>query len=566
MADMGILSSLGIGSGVLNYDVIDKLKKADEELMVKPLEDKLDLFKKRETALSQFITIGSTVKGDINNIADGTLFAKVSTNVNGSSVSVTANDGVLPQNFSIDVEKLAQNDVYESKGFKNLDTIVNNTGSEQKIELSINGLSTSITLKKDATLSDLKDAINNSNAGVTASIIDTGIGDNPYKLVIKSNETGVDNKIEFNFSNIDDLGFNAIDYTSKTYSADTDKVNESGADQTFKITVNGTDYSMNVADGTTVKDFIDALNNGDLKDSKGNSLKVNAKYDNGAIKFDIQAVGDITIDDTGLNTAFNDNTTFDNANHLQKAQDSLFKYNGVEVSRSSNKIEDLITGVTINLNSTGKSTVNITQNVDDIVKAIKQFVADYNSMISNLQNLTAFNKDTGNVGLFQGNSDFTMLSSKFNNDLFSTVMSNSVTKKDRNGFDYDVNTTVTAADFGFDLNKTGMISFNEEKFKNMLKQNPDLTSRFMSTAFTKLKTDFETNITGDKSNLNLLDEQIKDEEKNYQDRIDAMNKYLDIKYEIMAKQFAAYDEAINKLNTQSKSLQMTIEQAINSKK
>ena len=54
MAELGTLSSLGIGSGVLNYDVIDKLKKADEKLMVEPLESKLDLLKKKESALSHW--------------------------------------------------------------------------------------------------------------------------------------------------------------------------------------------------------------------------------------------------------------------------------------------------------------------------------------------------------------------------------------------------------------------------------------------------------------------------------------------------------------------------------
>lgn len=48
MGDFGSLSSLGIGSGVLTADVIDKLKKADKELMVKPIEAKLDLVKKEK--------------------------------------------------------------------------------------------------------------------------------------------------------------------------------------------------------------------------------------------------------------------------------------------------------------------------------------------------------------------------------------------------------------------------------------------------------------------------------------------------------------------------------------
>ena len=38
---------------------------------------------------------------------------------------------------------------------------------------------------------------------------------------------------------------------------------------------------MDVDDGKRVSDFIDDLNNGELKDSDGNSLKVDAKYEDG---------------------------------------------------------------------------------------------------------------------------------------------------------------------------------------------------------------------------------------------------------------------------------------------
>jgi len=567
MADMGTLSSLGIGSGVLNYDVIDKLKNADESVMVKPLEDKLDLIKKKESALSQFVTIGSTVKTDIMDLADGTLFAKVSANVSGSSISVDANDGVTPQKFDIDVSQLAQNDVYQSGGFSSTDALVNSSGQSAKLTIGVGDVTTDINVDANATLDDLKNAINEANIGVTASIINTGIGDNPYKLVLKADKTGEDNIIKFNYSGIDDLKLNDTTYSSKAFSSDSDSVNSSGSDQTFKITVNGTDYSMSVADGTSVSDFIDALNNGDLKDSNGNSLKVNASYDNdsGKINFDIQAIGDISIDDSGLDTDINDNTDFTNDNRLQTAQDAVFKYNGVEVQRSSNSVDDLITGVTINLTSTGESTVDITSNVDDMVTAIKKFVADYNAMMSNLQSLTAYDKDSGNVGLFQGDSDFTMLSGRFYNDLFGVVKSTTTTEHDLNGNEYTSARVFTAADVGFSVDKTGMISFDEEKFRDAFSKDSKLTNSLFGDMFTRLKTDFDSTITGDHSNLNLLDNELKNEEDRYQDRIDAMKKYLDTKYEIMAKQFAAYDEMINKLNTQSKSLDMTIQQAINSK-
>jgi len=565
MGDLGSLSSLGIGSGVLSYDVIDKLKKADESLMVKPLETKLDLLKKKESALSQFITIGATVKTDLLDLADGTLFAKVTTNTNGSSVDVSANDGVKPQEFDINVTQLAQNDVYESKGFDSPDSVINSTGDSITLKIGVGDSSVDITLDAGATLEDLKNAINDANAGVTASIIDTGIGDNPYKLVLKADETGKDNIIKFDYSKIEDLGLNATNYTSKVYDSDTDLVNDTGSTQTFTITVNGVDYSMDVEDGTTVSDFIDAINNGELKDSDGNSLGISAEYVDGQIKFNLQAIGDITIDDSNLTTAFNDNTDFTNSNRLQTAQDALFEYNGVEVERSSNTIEDLIPGVTINLKETGSSHVSITNNEDDIIESIKKFVADYNQMISNLQSLTAYDKDAGTIGLFQGESTFTMLPGKLNNDIFNTFVTTYTEKKDYNGMPYEVKITLSASDFGFDLNRSGMISFDEEKFRETYEKDPEKAKSWFTQAFSKLKTDFEINITDDKSNLNLLNEQIKREEEGYDERIEAMKKYLETKYEIMAKQFAAYDEAINKFNAMSSAITMAIQQAINSK-
>ena len=565
MADFGTLSSLGIGSGVLNYNVIDKLKNADKDLMVKPMETKLDLLKKRDKALSQFITIASTVKGDISNIADGTLFAKVTTNVNGSSVSVNANDGVKPQDFDINVKQLAQNDVYESNGFDSEDSIVNSSG-DVKLNIGVGDNTTNITLKSGATLSDLRDAINNADTGITAKIIDTGSDSNPYKLILKANDTGKDNIIKFDYGAINDLGFNQTVYESTSYDADTDKVNDSGDTQTFKITINGTDYSMDVADGTEVKDFVDDINNGDLKDSDGNSLEgISAKYEDGHIKIHLQQIGDISFTDTNLTTDINNNTDFTDSNRIQTAKNSVFDYDGVEITRSNNKIEDLITGVTINLNSTGDSRVSIKNNIDDITKSIQQFVADYNAMISNLQNLTAFDKDSGNIGLFQGNSDFTMIASNLSADLFDNTMSYITQKKDLNGFTYDAKSIFSAADLGFSMNRSGLLSFDALKFKESYEKNPDITQNFSTMAFTKMKSDFERIATGKNSSLNLLSQEIKREEKSYQKRIEAMNEYLNTKYDIMAHQFASYDETINKFNTMSKSLNMTIQQAINSK-
>ncbi len=563
MGDFGALSSLGIASGVLNYNVIDKLKKADEQMMIDPLKKKLDIVQKREKALDQFITIASTVKTDIMDLADGTLFAKVSTNVIGSSVDVSANDGVKPQSFDINVEQLAKNDIYESKGFASADSVI--TSNDAKLQIGVGGISVSISLKAGATLTDLQNAINNAGAGVTAQIINTGVGDNPYKLILKANDTGKDNTINFEYFGIDDLGLNATTYTSASFTSDTDSVNNSGSTQTFSITINGDKYSMDVADGESVSDFINDLQNGKLTDSNGNTISVNASYTNGRIEFNLKAIGNISIDDTNLLTDFNDNTDFTNTNRIQTAQDALFKYNGVEMERSSNKIEDIIPGVIINLKTTGDSTVNITSNVDEIVKSMQKFVADYNAMISNLQNLTAYNQDTKMVGLFQGFSEFTSISGKLANDIFGDFLTYDTTKLDFNGNKYTTKAIFNATDLGLSMNKTGLLSFDANKFRQTYQAHPDLVEQLATRAFTKVQNDFNSIATGDHSSLELLSQELKNEQKDYEDRIDSLNKFLDTKYQIMAQQFAAYDDMISNFNTMSSALNMSIQQAINSK-
>jgi len=566
----GALSSLGAGSGVLTYDVIDKLKKADEATMIDPFKKRLDITQKEEKNLTELLTQINLFKSSISDFKDGNIFAKRLADVNGSSVSANVNPGVAVQTITMDVEQLAKNDIYQSKGFDSETSKINNTGSDQTLKFSYAGQEHDITLKDGATLSDLRDAINDANIGVVASIIDTGSDTNAYKLIIKGKETGKDNIIKLDFGNIDDLGFNQTIYQSKQYNTDTDKVNDSGDTQTFKIKVNGTEYSMDVDDGTTVKDFIDKINNGDLKDSDGNSLAgISAKYDNGYIKIHMQDIGDISITDTNLTTAINDNTDFsDNENRVQTAQNSKFKYNGVEVERDSNEITDLVIGLTINLNSTGTSTINIKQDTDTIKQTMKDFVSGYNSLVSKIQTLTQYDPDNKTTGIFQNESVIKNITQNLQRELFSTFITDTITKQDRNGQNYEQKITLSAADFGFSMNRTGFLDFDEQKFDNMLKNKPDKVEEFLSGengAITKILKKIDS-LTNDKDgSLTLLERQYKNEEKSYEKTIKDTQKQIDIKYQIMAQQFASYDEMINSFNVQANVIKQTIEAMINSK-
>ncbi len=570
MADAAALSSLGIGSGVLTYDVIDKLKKADESAMVNPYKTKLTNTQNKEKSLNDLITQLSLLKSNMADFQDGDIFQKRTTNIVGSSVTADVSSGVAVQTIDMNVTQLAKNDIYQSNGYASETSVINSSGSDQTITLSYNGVSSNISVGSGATLSDLRDDINNANLGVTASIINTGSDTDPYRLVLKGEDTGKDSIIKLDYGNIDDLGFNQEVYQSKAYTSDTDSVNDSGSDQTFKISVNGTDYSMDVANGTSVSTFVDDINNGNLKDANGNSLAgISASYVDGHIQLHMKDIGDISIDDTNLTTDMNDNTDDANTNRLQTAQDSLFKYNGVDVERSTNKIDDLVAGLTLNLQSTGETTIDIKQDTDSIEKEVNDFVSGYNSLVSKIQDLTKYDPDNKTTGIFQGESDIVSIPEDLSSPLFNSFVTDSTTKYDRNGQPYTVSTTLNATDFGFTMNRTGFLDFDSTKFDEMLKNKPDQTEKFMSGddgAFTKIINQLDNLIGGSNSTLELLNQQYTNEEKSYQASIDNTQKRLDAKYNTMASQFAAYDEMINSYNVQSQTIQQAIDAMINQNK
>jgi flagellar hook-associated protein 2 len=561
MAESGSLSSLGIGSGVLTYDVIEKLKKADESMMITPFKNRLESIQEKETQLDALITQISLFKTTIADFKDGNIFQTRTTDINGDSVDVKVNSGVSTQNVSIDVTQLAQNDIYQSKGYNSENSTINNTGSTQTITLEYAGAKTNIELEDGASLNDLKTAINDANIGVTASIIDTGSDTNPYKLILKGDKTGKNNIIKLDYHSIDDLNFNDINYQSKEYSSNEDSV--TSTDTTFKVTINGQEHSISVSANTKVKDFIDQINN----QLGGDGINATYNSNTNKIELDIDAIGDIVIDEGDLNTSFNSNTT-NGQNRLQAAQNSLFKYNGVDIERDSNEIDDILIGATFTLKDSGKTTINIKQDSEAIKEAVGDFVNSYNSIVSKIQDLTKYDEESGDIGVFQNESVISSIPKDISGLLFNSFTTDTITKLDRNSQEYNETILLNATDFGFSMNRTGFLDFDSLKFADMLKNEPEKVEEFLSGengAFSKILEYVDSLTKGENSSLELLSTQYSNEEKSYEKTIENTQDMIDTKYQIMAMQFASYDEMINSYNVQAQTIQQAIEAMINAK-
>ncbi len=109
--------------------------------------------------------------------------------------TATALAGTTPANFSLSVQSLAQAHRVYTGAFATADTIVGSgaiaidRGSYDGATFTANATipAVTITIPANATLNSIRDAINNADAGVTASVVNDGTG---FRLVLGAGDTG----------------------------------------------------------------------------------------------------------------------------------------------------------------------------------------------------------------------------------------------------------------------------------------------------------------------------------------------------------------------------------------
>lgn len=100
-------------------------------------------------------------------------------------------------------------------------------------------------------------------------------------------------------------------------------------------------------------------------------------------------------------SSFDFNQTTRNMTQQQGGQDAKIRMNGMALTRSSNHLTDVIPGMEIDLaNSSLTETVNITVSADKTVaeKAIRDFVAAYNTFLTESGKLVGFDKEKNDYG------------------------------------------------------------------------------------------------------------------------------------------------------------------------
>lgn len=677
----GTINSLGIGSGVLTSDIIDKLKDNDKALTVTPIETKITLNQQKTDAITLLTSLMSSFKSSVSSLSDDTIFANRSVSGNSDGITVSADSGVAVQSFSISDTSLAKSNILQAAGFSSsTDTIATGDGS---LNLNINDTDYVIEYTNDTTLEELKNSINSiAGSDIKASILQTD--DNAYSLVLNSKNTGSGQTIS-----IDDLSGKLKDnslltdgFKSGTFASSSTKIS-SGTSGSMDVTLGDTTYQFAYDATTTLSEMASLINDdksienkvhaavvkygdsdyrlimtpkaaaggdplvvtdsgsglpdslksdalsssasfaskdaliatdgtpdstGDFRVSIGGS-DYNFAYDesttlqglvdtinadtglNDKIHADIVQYGDndyrlvlsnlagtqdqtITTSDqittgTGLTAnltggSYLDATSSVNAGDqlsIQDAKDASFKYNGITLTRSSNEISDIASGMTITLLQENQSSnFAITQDKSAISDELSNFSNSYNTLLDQLDKMTTSDSEAGTVGIFNGDNSINNIRRELNKI---------ITNYSDNAF--------SITQFGISLNETGRMSFSLSDFNSKFDEDTEAAELFFSGSTTVDDNGLATYTNGAFDDLNdLLNNYTKSDgylsnmsdgltteldslESNHTRSLDLLNS----RYDAMTKQFIEYDSIISKLNNQFSVLNNMIQAQLN---
>ncbi|CBI66516.1 flagellar filament capping protein FliD [Helicobacter pylori] len=678
---IGSLSSLGLGSKVLNYDVIDKLKDADEKALIAPLDKKMEQNVEKQKALVEIKTLLSALKGPVKTLSDYSTYISRKSNVTGDALSASVGAGVPIQDIKVDVQNLAQGDINElGAKFSSRDDIFSQVDTTLKFYTQNKDYA--VDIKAGMTLGDVAQSITDATNGEVMGIVMKTGGNDPYQLMVNTKNTGEDNRIYFgshlqstltnknalslgvdgsgksevslnlkgadgnmhevpimlelpesvsikqkntaiqkameqaleNDPNFKDLIANGDISIDTLHGGDSliindrrggnievkgSKAKELGflqtttqesdllkSSRTIKegklegvISLNGQklDLKALTKEGNTSEEntdaIIQAINAKEglsaFKNAEG-KLVINSKTGMLTIKGE-DVLGKNSLKDLGLSAGMvqsyeaSQDTLFMSKN-LQKASDSEFTYNGVSITRPTNEVNDVISGVNITLEQTTEpnkpAIISVSRDNQAIIDSLKEFVKAYNELIPKLDEDTRYDADTKIAGIFNGVGDIRAIRSSLNN-----VFSYSV---------HTDNGVESLMKYGLSLDDKGVMSLDEAKLSSVLNSNPKATQDFFYGSdskdmggreihqegiFSKFNQVIANLIDGGNAKLKIYEDSLDRDAKSLTKDKENAQELLKTRYNIMAERFAAYDSQISKANQKFNSVQMMIDQA-----
>lgn len=413
---------------------------------------------------------------DVANASANDLLSQLGISDNTAGVSNTITNGARSGTFESSIEDI--------KTLLGLNTT-------QSGAVTIAGESVSIDLSTDS-LQSIRDAINANAAlqtkGVSASITsDTSSDDTAYSLQIDGTQSFVDTDNILQSLGIlrqghtDVTGVTGATANTKSGSAitaDTLLTNIDGYNTWTSgddVSISGTDHDGNavgptaftITENSTMGDLLSAIETayaGDVNayvDGQGSIVVEDSRSGTSSLAMDLSS----TIADSNSILGFGAfGSSSIRSREIVQAQDAQITVDGQSLTRSTNQITDVITGITLDLKgSDADATINL--NIDRDYTAIKTkistFVSSYNAVMFNINEQFTYSEDEeGNpdTGALYADASLRFVKSTIRDQILSEV----------SGLDSDLNYLSLV---GIESDKDGLLTVDDSIFDDYLENN-----------------------------------------------------------------------------------------------
>lgn len=488
---MPLTIGTGIFSGLNTEELINGLMSIER----RPLQ----VYNTRKGTNDAKISAFGTLKSNLSSLADAVKNLKSEKIFNMSAVSgsdtvftAAATTAAVVGSYNLKVSRLATAQSIYSPAFyaDNSEVADLSINSTQTLKIAVGTLSKDITINSaNNTLKGIRDAINSAAIGAKASIVNYGF------TVDANNKT-----LLFNDGTDRTATLTEGTYTAEELSAEVKRALEAAngsadtysvaySSSAFKFTLSNDAGNSNALDllvehaSTTAEGLLgfsatnlapvavggsvtgDSAVGGNRlvltaeKTGTNNRISIKVDEDNDGIYEEATAETDATAlsrlafnpsyDSTGAITGGTYNMT-----QSQGAVDALVVLDGLTATRNSNTINDLISGVTLNLKKADTTTaysLNVSRNDDSVVTSVKDFVGKYNAAVSMAKGLSSADKN--GKSLLAGDN----------------VTRGVVT--DLRNINVKTYGTYTPASLGLSHNKQGVLVLNENILKGFLKSD-----------------------------------------------------------------------------------------------
>lgn len=205
-------------------------------------------------------------------------------------------------------------------------------------------------------------------------------------------------------------------------------------------------------------------------DGVGYRLLLSSEKTGEKSSMEIVASGDAGLQALAYNSAQNDPDN--NMRETQRGEDALLRVNGLEIRSAKNQVDEVIRGVTLNVNqeTTGTINLNVARNTGDVADRMEAFVEAFNEFKFVYDEVNRYDPDKGVSGLLMGDSTIRNIYSQMRRMLGDVV-------QNLTGADFR-----SLADVGLQTDQTQgfQYQFNRTKFEAALNANADAMSGLLA--------------------------------------------------------------------------------------